>query len=205
MDLYEVFNSPFFIHSTQSESNSLFKSKYFRYKTNIINTETNIKEIYTLSKFYFEQFIEKFKNYRIQNENVTESSFNLYVSFDDDDDLPDKHIYSMGYNNILQKVNIENKFTDNISIESNFRVCINISLYVSYEEYNDEYNDDNILIKPKKESECVVCYNNNANILFLDCLHICVCFECNEKGNFSKCPLCRKKIIKEKVSLKFEN
>ncbi|XP_071948893.1 uncharacterized protein [Antedon mediterranea] len=41
-------------------------------------------------------------------------------------------------------------------------------------------------------TECVVCLENNSNILFLNCGHVCCCFTCS--GPINLCPLCRRPI-----------
>ena len=45
-----------------------------------------------------------------------------------------------------------------------------------------------------KKDQCVVCLNDSPNILYNPCLHVCVCSQCNDKGEFKKCPYCREKI-----------
>ena len=48
----------------------------------------------------------------------------------------------------------------------------------------NEYNDHPIPPKPLEESfridKCVICLENESNILFTDCKHICTCFECKK-------------------------
>jgi len=41
--------------------------------------------------------------------------------------------------------------------------------------------------------ECVVCLENNPNIIFLPCGHLCTCQNCSIRL-MNKCPLCRRKI-----------
>ena len=42
-----------------------------------------------------------------------------------------------------------------------------------------------------KSSECVICTENQPNILFCVCGHISICEKCNEKYNSSTCLICR--------------
>ena len=198
MDLYEVFKHPFKLTGRITGNNTLHKSEYYRFKTEEIEAETTKEEIYVITKMYFDNFVEKFKNYQIDGENIMESSYYLYVQIEDEE----KHIYSMGYNNILNKISIENKYSEDFPIEGKFKICLNISCYIFYEEEYDAYENTNIKT-PIKEDECVVCYENKPNILFTDCLHICVCLECDKTGNFNKCPICRKKLLKEKILFNF--
>ena len=43
---------------------------------------------------------------------------------------------------------------------------------------------------------CKICFENDSNILFLPCAHLCSCSKCSE--NLTKCPICRRN-IDEKV------
>ena len=65
-------------------------------------------------------------------------------------------------------------------------------------ESENEYNDHPIPPKPLEESfridKCVIYLENEPNILFNDCVHICTCFECEKIKPSVKCPYCRTKI-----------
>ena len=50
------------------------------------------------------------------------------------------------------------------------------------------------VIKSFREDKCVVCLMNEPKLLFYDCLHYCVCLECEEIKPFSSCPCCRTRI-----------
>ena len=74
--------------------------------------------------------------------------------------------------------------------------------YASYEleeefyESEDESEEEVIpLKKSHKEDKCVICLDNEPKILFYDCLHYCVCRECEERKPFKKCPCCRTRIL----------
>ena len=41
-----------------------------------------------------------------------------------------------------------------------------------------------------KTDHCVICMENQPNILFYDCMHICVCSNC-EENTLNRCPYCR--------------
>ena len=58
-----------------------------------------------------------------------------------------------------------------------------------------------------KIDQCVICLTNPSNILYNPCLHVCVCSQCDDKGEFKKRPYCREKIeetiiIKKKFDFK---
>ena len=51
--------------------------------------------------------------------------------------------------------------------------------------------------KLKKElSKCCICYENNVNVIFLPCGHICCCENCTL--SIIKCPLCRELVLYKK-------
>ena len=65
-------------------------------------------------------------------------------------------------------------------------------------ESENEYDDHPIPPKPLEESfridKCVICLENEPNILFNDCNHICTCFECEKIRPSVKCSYCRTEI-----------
>ena len=202
MDFYEVFSSPFKL----SEFETLYEpipEIIAKYKTTDIVGETTKEEIYILSKMYFNQIILQYKNYTIDNQPTTESSYKLSVGLIEDDELKFKHIYSCFYNNIEDRVSWVNKYSDNYNIEGDFFVCIDVNTMVitDYEPNNDDASHNKPIRKTIKESECVICYENKPNILFSECLHLCVCDVCDSKGRFSRCPMCRTKIKTNKIRI----
>ena len=80
-----------------------------------------------------------------------------------------------------------------------------IYLYVD-NHYDDlwgenEYNVHPIPPKPLEESfridKCVICLENESNILFTDCKHICTCLKCEKIYPSVKCPYCRTEISRK--------
>ena len=45
-----------------------------------------------------------------------------------------------------------------------------------------------------KTDDCVICLDNKPEIMFYDCLHCCVCSDCEKVKSSMKCPYCRKDI-----------
>ena len=204
MDLYEVLN-PFKLVKFNSFHDPLqIKAKF---KTNDIFGETTKEEIFILSKMYLDQLILQYKNYIIEGQPTSESSYKLSVGIiEEDGELKYKHIYSCFYNNIRDRISWENKYDDNFDIEGNFFVCIDVNAMVIPDyDSNDEVEDYENNNKPAKKTilqqECVICFENKSNILYLDCLHVCVCNVCDSKGRFNKCPFCRTKIKNQKIRL----
>ena len=174
-----------------------------KFKTDDIFGETTKEEIFILSKMYLDHIILQYKNYIIEDQPATESSYRLSVGIIENDELKYKHIYSCFYNNIRDRISWENKYNDNFNIEGSFFVCIDVNAMVmpDYDSNDDEVEDYKPARKTILEQECVICLENKSNILYLDCLHVCVCNVCDSKGKFNKCPLCRTKIKNQKIKL----
>ena len=175
-----------------------------KFKTDDIIGETTKEEIFILSKMYLDHIILQYKNYIIEDQPTTESSYRLTVGIIENDELKYKHIYSCFYNNIQDRISWENKYNDNFNIEGSFFVCIDVNAMVipDYDSNNDDEDVyDNVVKKTITESECIICFENKPNMLYTDCLHLCVCNVCDSKGKFNKCPLCRTKIKNQKIKL----
>ena len=201
MDLYEVFSSPFKLIECNVFHQPIPKMKA-EFRTDDIFGETTKEEIYILSKMYFDQLILEYKNYIIDGQQTTESSYLLSVGIHCDDELKFKHIYSCFYNNIEDKISWENKYDDNFDIEGDFFVCIDVGAMVIPDyDSNDEDVYDNIVKKTITESECIICFENKPNMLYTDCLHLCVCNVCDRKGKFTKCPMCRTKLKNQRIRI----
>ena len=195
MDLYDVFASPFTLSKFEIHREPVLQMKS-EFITNDIFGETTKEEIFIISKMFFDQIILQHKNYVIDDHQTTESSYGLFVGIYSDGELNFKHIYSCSYNNVLDRVSWENKYDDNFSIEGTFFVCIDVKAmyFEDYDPYIDEDEDDLPIRKTITESECIICYENKPNMLFTECMHLCVCNICDIKGRFSKCPMCRTQI-----------
>ena len=194
MELYGVFKNPFCLVSNKQEIRDNYKAQYLEYITHQFKGGYEKEEIYALSKMYLNNFVDNFKNYKISDEDITESSYRLCVLVEEDYELNEKHIYTVVYDNTKNKISSEMKFDNNCDIEDNFTICIKINFFVFYDL--DECNFS--IRKAIKEDDCVICYENKPDILFLDCLHFCVCNKCNSHG-INRCPLCRKIISEERI------
>ena len=182
MDLYEVFSMPFKLTKFRLFHDPISQIKV-EFKTNDIFSETTKEEIFILSKMYLDQLILEYKNYIIEDQPTTESSYRLSVGIIENDELNFKHIYSCFYNNIRDRISWENKYNDNLNIEGNFFVCIDVNAMVIPDyDSNDEVEDDEPARKTILEPECIICFENKSNILYLKCLHVCVCNVCDSKG-----------------------
>ena len=201
--LYEIFDSPFKLVNSQSRDyEEPIPSLKFEFKTDNILDTTTKEIIFNISKRHFDDIVLEYKNYVLNGVSTTESSYALYVSIFKDDEWELKHIYSMLLDHESDRISWENKYGSNMEIEGEFFIGIDVVVYVSSEDkdhYDEDYNYK--LKKSIKEDECVICFNNKANILYTECLHFVVCDGCDKKGKFSKCPLCRKKIKNQRIKI----
>ena len=113
------------------------------------------------------------------------------------------NIYSIDYNNIKDKISNENKYYSNFEVEGNFNIYINVSVkwWEDYNSEEDDSEDEEPARKTITEPECIICFENKSNILYLECLHVCVCNSCDRKGKFTKCPICRTKLKNQKIRI----
>ena len=65
-----------------------------------------------------------------------------------------------------------------------------------YDEGDDEDNHTPIpeVETPFISDNCSVCLTVKPNIIFLPCLHQCVCYQCEKVGKLLKCSVCRENI-----------
>ena len=201
--LYEIFDSPFKLVNSQSRDyEEPIPSLKFEFKTDDIYDTTTKEIIFNISKRHFDDIVLQYKNYVLNGVSTTESTYSLYVSIFKDDEWEFKHIYSMLLDHESDRISWENKYDSNMEIEGEFFIGIDVVVYVSpadEDRYDEDY--DYKLKKSIKEDECVICFNNKANILYNECLHFVVCDGCDKKGKFSKCPLCRKKIKNQRIKI----
>ena len=198
MDLYDVFSSPFNLYEANS-FNGPCKSLKAKFKTKDIEGSTTAEEVFILSKKHFDDIVTQYKNYYFDNVQAKESSYRLYIGMVKDYEFNEYNIYSIDY--IKDKISNENKYYSNFEVEGNFNIYINVSVRC-WEDYNseeDDYEDDEPTRKTISEPECIICFEKTSNMLYLECLHVCVCNVCDSKGRFNRCPLCRTKIKNNKI------
>ena len=201
MNLTKVFTSPFKLKASRLFTDPVPQMRV-NFKTENMFCETTKEEIFILSKMYFDNYVNMYKNYSIDGTQTTESTYRLTVGVLENDELKYKHIYSIAYNNIADRISWENKYNDNFSIEGTFFVSLDISAYVITDYDTEEEDDDpKPILKAITEKECVVCFENKPNILYTECLHIVSCSSCDTKGKFTKCPFCRTRINNKKIKI----
>ena len=202
MDLYEVFSSPFTLYEAISfnDSNKMLKVKF---KTKDIEGSTTAEEVFILSKKHFNDIVTQYKNYYFGNVQAKQSSYRLYIGMVKDHEFNEYNIYFIDYNNIKDKISNENKYYSNFEVKGNFNIYIKVSVswWEDYNSEEDDSEDDEPTRKTITEPECIICFENKPNILYLECMHLCVCNVCDGKGKFYKCPMCRTKLKNQKIRI----
>ena len=203
----DIFASPFKLSGFREFTQNSIGFKAI-YKTKKINGGSTKQEVYVLSKMYFDDIVKRYENYMVNDKPITESSFCLSVKLAEDDYFNEKQIYSIRYNNLENKIEWENKFDDDFDIEGEFKIMLEVIghfvqyYYEAYYEDSDyEDEDEEPARKTISEPECIICFENKPNMLYLECMHLCVCNGCDGKGRFYKCPMCRTKIKNQKIRI----
>ena len=199
----DIFASPFSIYETIS-LNEPCKSLKVKLKTENIQGSTTAEEVFILSKKHFDDVVTQYKNYYFGNVQAKESHYRLYVGMEKDYEFNEYNVYSIDYDNIKDKICNENKYSFNFEIEGDFNIYINVSTkwWQDYDSGSeDEDEDDEPARKTITEPECIICFENKPNILYLECMHLCVCNSCDIKGKFHKCPMCRTRIKNNKIRI----
>ena len=200
MYIYEVFQSPFILYEARSFNHPGKKLK-LKFRTVEIEGSTTAEEVFILSKKHFDDIVTQYKNHYFDNDQAKESSYRLYIGKLKDYEFNEYNVYSINYDNIKDKICNETKYYTNFEVEGDFNLFIDVSV-TWWEDYNsDEEEDEKPILRSIIESECIVCYENKPNMLFTDCLHVCVCNGCDSKGRFTKCPMCRTKINNNKIRI----
>ena len=194
--------TPFNLFSTWDDLYGRFEIKGFVYKTKKIQNGSTI-DIYCIDDLF--ERVKPFVTYLISTLNTTtrpgyqyfNSVFDINIkSFDPNYDLGFSYIkliqLEMEYtgNNLdFSDVNFLQSGPYDTYFQKPFEIQIDIHNYyepVGLEDENedenkDESEDESITLKTFREDNCVICLTNKPGILFYDCVHLCVCHEC-EKG-----------------------
>ena len=165
MSLQDVFKFPFNLTQRLSFSHPA-SSIRFRFKTVDIEGETTLEEAYILSKMYFDNVFEHYKNYWINTENPTESSFYLFLGHYIDYDITNYRLRRIAYDCEREKIMRDEKYEENETIEGKFFIGINVDVY-SYEDYdqNMDYDDDEDYEVKKTMKINLIFYTQNVCIL----------------------------------------
>jgi hypothetical protein len=110
------------------------------------------------------------------------------------------HIFTKEGQNVLYLFHIQEKLKLSLQYEKTEKLYLKQQYQyfqsILYKKNNRIEND----IATKTLGKCCICYENNVNILFLPCSHICVCSLCGLKETVSSCPMCRHVILVKKTA-----
>ena len=94
------------------------------------------------------------------------------------------------YDKVIVKAEMDIKFYKNSSLD--------ILDQYQDEEFDEGYNDDEsppaIIESSFISDNCSVCLSMKPDILNIPCLHLAICYKCEEIGKLLRCVVCRKKI-----------
>ena len=178
--------------------NTVFcRNRKYIYQTPLKLCEpSTIEEIFSITKPYLDNYIEKYKNYKIHNFPITNSIFRLVLLYSKNlkplDFKDEKMLYEIEIDNINKdKVKYEYKNLNLIENDEDkilsFYVKIEIELYNenSYFQYEGKKT-------PRIEDLCVLCQRNKPNILITKCFCLVACDVCLRFNSLSCCPYCYK-------------
>ena len=94
------------------------------------------------------------------------------------------------YDKVIVRAEMEIKFYKNRSLD--------ILDQYQDEEFDEGYSDDEsppaIIESSFISNKCSVCLSMKPDILNIPCLHLAICYKCEEIGKLLRCVVCRKKI-----------
>ena len=94
------------------------------------------------------------------------------------------------YDKVIVRTEMDIKFYKNRSLD--------ILDQYQDEEFDEGYNDDEsppaIIESSFISDNCSVCLSMKPDILNIPCLHLAICYKCEEIGKLLRCVVCRKKI-----------
>lgn len=118
------------------------------------------------------------------------------------DNIKKFRVYSFYYyhivyiNNRVQYLfNIQEKLSNQLIMEMNKNINIEKQLQYYHNILSSEIKKIENDISIKRIAKCCICYENNVNIIFFPCSHICCCSKCI---NINSCPMCREFILYKK-------
>ena len=144
----------------------------------------------TSFKFFLEQTIAFIKY--LHSKHITENKRKFYIKSDYNINMIN---ILAGIENLLEYEYIKGELilkSDNIN-KYLYKKYSNIELEVTH-IYKNMKELDHCPPNSFKINQCVICLNEQSNILFNPCLHVCVCFQCEEVKLLKDCPYCRGQI-----------
>ena len=137
----------------------------------------------------------KYKNI-VEWDQEYEITFNVGIGFSEEDYfhvLNDYKIHMLYHDTTINFTNqeLENYTSEDVEKLAQGPFCILITVHAEYINRSNDEEEPVKITKLFKTDQCVICLNNQPNILFYDCMHICTCLECEELKPLNSCPNCR--------------
>jgi len=92
-------------------------------------------------------------------------------------------------NDQLSRLNGDN--IDNLSIEVLQQLCVEQQMAASKVQKALSVKVRQI----REEKMCMICCENQKNIVFIPCYHVCVCERCSSEKDIKKCPVCDAQVM----------
>ena len=184
-----------------------FRNRAFRYVTYNIDCKENpssFEKIFAISKLYLNILIDRYKNFTLQKNPITDSTFTIIISYSPDERygcFMFKTLYEIDIDNVSNEIIYEFKssFTEDTEIKI---FCFSVRIYVDLYNYNKPFSYDGEK-QPFIADVCILCKKNKPNIVLTKCLHLVVCSDCDSYGNIEECPYCKRKPIYHYHKVKF--
>ena len=162
-----------------------------------------MKDIYKYCERDLDYFQKQYNRGDVDGNPATCNTYSLKVIGEYREEIDDVESECVYYKEIENgKTTRENKYweEEDKTINAPFNVFIIVGLYCCPEM--EEAEGGNVVMhKSVKEDECVVCYENEPNVLYYDCRHIATCDKCESIGNITRCPICRTDVKNGKIQL----
>ena len=165
----------------------------FVYRTEKIAIPTNTDKAREKTHLFLKETIEKYLNHKIEGGRLVKTSYRLGIAWEGEkDEKPkEKDLYTAAYKiKEEEKILIEETIFNYLypeTIQPNFYIFLVCN--VRYIQQKPNF------------PECLVCLNNNSQVVYIDCLHVVVCASCDILGKLDKCPLCRREIKNQRIHI----
>lgn len=163
---YQFFLEYFVLNNVSKSLFSVYNHEYWFADYFFTETTEDIKNIHLCCNEDF-HFINYYKNNR--------SYLHFLFSFK-------KKCFDTIYFKILQTENLEQNF---LKYKKHYNAIMANNIISEEDSKND------IIV-----NKCCICYENNANLLFLPCSHYCCCKSCS--SSLTSCPICRTNILNKR-------
>ena len=191
-------------HSFKGIANN-YENYRFSEHIDILRDEFECLSISNITFYIYFEINEKMFFYRLfcaglEITNREDFDYSTFRINDEEnvEELVNKLLSENLYDEVFIKAEMETKFYLNMSldIENQYEREELVEIY-------DEGDDDisyaatsliPIIETPFVSDNCSVCLTAKPSILLFPCLHLSVCFQCEEVGKLTNCPTCREKI-----------